>query len=188
MEEFKEMGLNLLYSEEQILAEVRRLADEISADFAGQEVVLLVVLKGAFFFAADLARRIRLPLILDFVRLSSYSGMETTGDVAQSGGIGTDIRGKNVILVEDIVDTGLSLSHLIQSIGKMGPKCLKVCVLIDKQGRRRVDVTAEYTGIVCTGGFLVGYGLDLDGRCRELPAIYEIITYPSRGGLNDSPM
>jgi hypoxanthine phosphoribosyltransferase len=188
MEKCRETGLRLLYSEEQILAEVRRLAEEISVDYAGEEIVLVVVLKGAFYFAADLARRITLPMILDFVRLSSYSGTETTGEVELIVDSGTDIAGKNIILVEDIVDTGLSLSYLIRRLGKKAPKSLKVCALIDKKGCRRVDVSVDFRGFVCNGGFLVGYGLDLDEHCRELPAIYEIVTYPSQGGLNDSPM
>jgi hypoxanthine phosphoribosyltransferase len=188
MENCTESDLRLLYSEERILSEVGRLADEISTDYAGHEITLLVVLKGAFFFAADLARRIRLPMILDFVRLSSYSGTETTGEVALVGDIGADIAGKHVILVEDIVDTGLSLSFLLRGLSLRGPKSLRVCVLLDKRGRRRAEVSADYTGIVCDDGFLVGYGLDYDERCRELPAIYEMVTNPSSGGLNDCSM
>jgi hypoxanthine phosphoribosyltransferase len=174
-----ETGMRLLYSEERIRTEIERLADEISRDFAGREIVLLVVLKGAFFFASDLARRIRLPMTLDFVRLSSYSGMETTGTVDMTGDIGTDITGKHVILVEDIIDTGLTLSYLLEWLGRKNPADLRVCTLIDKKGRRRVEAGADYTGIVSTDGFLVGYGLDFDQHCRELPAIYEIITNPS---------
>jgi hypoxanthine phosphoribosyltransferase len=181
-------GLRLVYSEERILTEVQRLAAEISRDYAGQEIILIVVLKGAFMFAADLARQIRLPMTLDFVRLSSYSGMDTTGEVMMGVDTGADIAGKHVILVEDIIDTGLSLSSLLRSLNLKEPKSLKVCVLIDKKGRRRVEVGAEYTGIVSNDGFLVGYGLDLDERYRELPAIYEIVTNPSCGGLNDSSL
>jgi len=188
MEKCRETGLRLLYSEEQILAEVLRLAEEISVDYAGQDIVLLVVLKGAFFFAADLARRIKLPMILDFVRLSSYSGTETTGEVELIADCNTAITGKNVILVEDIVDTGLSLSYLIRRLGEREPKSLKICALIDKKGHRRVEVSVDYRGFVSNNAFLVGYGLDLDEQCRELPAIYEIVTYPLQGGLNDSPM
>ena len=187
-EKFGEVKLRLLYTENRISTEVQRLADEITADYAGQELLLIVVMKGAFFFAADLARRIRLPLTLDFIRLSSYSGTDTTGKVFLVNDIETSVAGKHVLVVEDIVDTGLSLASLLLKLNCRGPKSLKVCALIDKQGRRRADVTADYSGIVCSGGFLVGYGLDLDERCRELPAIYEIETNPSCGGLNDSPM
>lgn len=174
-----EAGLSLLYSEERIAVEVQRLADEISADYAGEELLLIVVLKGAFIFAADLARRIRLPLAVDFVKLSSYRGTETTGEVSLTRDAETSLAGRNVLVVEDIVDTGLSLSFLLENFRRRGPKSLRVCTLIDKQGRRRAEVTSHYTGIVCADGFLVGYGLDLDERCRELPAIYEIATNSS---------
>lgn len=165
--------MRLLYSEERIAAEVQRLADEITADYAGQELLLLVVLKGAFIFAADLARRLRLPLSVDFVGLSSYCGMETTGAISMTREANTPLAGRNVLVVEDIVDTGLSLAFLLEHLAGRGPKSLRVCTLIDKRGRRRADVSSDYTGIVCDDGFLVGYGLDLDERCRELPAIYE---------------
>ncbi len=174
MENIGEVRLRLLYPENRISAEVQRLADQITTDYAGQEILLIVVLKGAFIFAADLARRIRRPLMLDFVRLSSYSGMETTGEVFLVNDIEAPITGKHVLVVEDIVDTGLSLEFLLRNIESRRPRSLKVCALIEKRGRRRVDVKVDYTGIVCDGGFLVGYGLDLDGRCRELPEIYTI--------------
>lgn len=182
------LELRLLYSEERIAAEVQRLADEISADYAGEELVLVAVLKGAFIFAADLARRIRLPLSVDFIELSSYSGTETTGEVLLVRDAGTSLAGKNVLVVEDIVDTGLSLEFLLADLRRRGPKSLRVCALIDKRGRRRSAVSPDYAGIVCDDGFLVGYGLDLDERCRELPAIYELATNSSGGGLDDSSM
>ena len=188
MQQSGEVELRLICPENRISAEVQRLADTISADYAGQELLLIVVLKGAFIFAADLARRIRLPLTLDFVKLSSYDDTETTGEVSLVCDIGTSVTGKHVLVIEDVVDTGLSLAFLLQRLGRRGPKSLRVCAMIDKRGRRRVEVTADYTGIVCDDGFLVGYGLDLNERCRELPAIYEVVTNPSCGGLNDSPM
>ncbi|HEY6873989.1 MAG TPA: hypoxanthine phosphoribosyltransferase [Geobacteraceae bacterium] len=186
--EDKETVLRLVYPEARITAEVQRLADEISADYAGKEILLIAVLKGAFIFAADLARRIRLPLSVDFVELSSYSGTETVGHVSLTRDVENSLEGKNVLVVEDIVDTGLSLAFLLAHLSRMGPESLKVCTLIDKRGRRRVDVTPDYAGIVCDDRFLVGYGLDLDERCRELPAIYEIATKSPGGGLNDSSM
>lgn len=188
MENIGDIKLRLLYPENRISAEVQRLADEISADYEGEELLLVVVLKGAFIFAADLARRIRLPVRLDFIRLSSYSGMETTGEIFLASDVGTPVKGKHVVVVEDIVDTGMSLEFLLQRLRQEGPRSLRVCALIDKQGRRRVAVSPDYAGIVCEDGFLVGYGLDLDERCRELPGIYEVVTNQSCGGLNDSPM
>lgn len=178
----KETGteLRLLYSRVRIAAAVRRLAREISADYAGQELLLVVVLKGAFIFAADLARQIKLPLTVDFVRLASYCGMETTGRVSMTKDLETDIAGKHVLVVEDIVDTGLSLASLLKSLRSRGPQSLKVCTLIDKRERRRIHLSADYAGITCDRGFLVGYGLDLDESRRELPAIYEVVNIPRR--------
>lgn len=169
------MELRLLYNDGRIAAEVQRLAEEISSDYAGQELVLIVVLKGAFIFAADLARRIRLPLSVDFVKLASYKGTATTGEVTMEKDIDFSLAGKNVLVVEDIVDTGLSLEFLVERLRSRGPKSLKICALIDKRERRRTDVSLDYAGIVCDRGFLVGYGLDLDEQCREFPAIYEIL-------------
>ena len=175
MQQSGEVDLRLICPENRISAEVQRLADKITADYAGQELLLIVVLKGAFIFAADLARRIRLPLTLDFVKLSSYNDMETTGEVSLVYDTETSVTGKHVLVIEDVVDTGLSLAFLLQRLRRREPKSLRVCAMIDKQGRRRVDVTADYTGIVCDDRFLVGYGLDLNERCREFPAIYEIV-------------
>lgn len=169
------MDLRLLYSEKRIADEVERLAKEISASYAGEELLMVVVLKGAFFFAADLARQIQLPLTLDFIKLASYSGMESTGSVAITKDLETSIAGKHVLVVEDIIDTGLTLSFLLERFREREPKSLKVCTLIDKQERRRVEVMADYVGIACQGGFLVGYGLDLDEKMRELPEIYEFV-------------
>ena len=183
-----EPQLGPVYSREEISAAVRRVADEISRDYTDQELLLVVVLKGAFIFAADLARRLRLTVEIDFVKLASYSGVESTGRVEITKDIETVIAGKNVLVVEDIVDTGITLDYLLRHLGGRGPKSLKLCTLIDKRERRRVTVTVDYAGIVCNRGFLVGYGLDLDERCRELEAIYEVADFYSCGGLNDNSM
>lgn len=166
-------GLRLVYSREDIEAAVQRLADAISNDYAGQDLLLVVVLKGAFIFAADLVRCLRLPHQIDFVMLASYNGTESSGRVTISKDIETPLVGRNVLVVEDIIDTGITLDFLLRHLAGKGPKSLKVCTLIDKRERRRVDVAADYSGIICDKGFLVGYGLDLDGYCRELAAIYE---------------
>lgn len=182
------MLMSLMYSEEQLAAVVQRLSDKLSADFAGEELVLIVVMKGAFIFAADLLRKLRVPLTVDFIRLRSYQGITTTGKVSLLNDIVTPIEGKHVVVVEDIVDTGLSLEFLLHHLRSMGPKSLKVCALIDKPCRRRTFVTADYSGFTCSDEFLVGYGLDLDERYRELPAIYKLLTFSPCGGLNDSPV
>jgi hypoxanthine phosphoribosyltransferase len=164
------------------------VADEISRDYAAQELSLVVVLKGAFIFAADLARSLGMPIEIDFVTLSSYSGLKSTGMVKITKDVETIMTGKNLLVVEDIVDTGITLDFLLRHLASKGPKSLKVCTLIDKRERRRIAVTVDYAGIVCNRGFLVGYGLDLDERCRELEAIYEVADLSSCGGLNDNSM
>ncbi len=176
-----DVQLSMAYSAERIAAAVRRLGKEISTDYAGEEVLLVVVLQGAFIFAADLVRELKIPLQLDFVRLASYSGMESTGSIVVTKDIETAIAGRNVLVVEDIVDTGLTLAFMLELLRGRRPKSLKVCALVDKPSHRRIDVTPDYVGIVNSGGFLVGYGLDMDGKMRELPAIYEVQTLPSGG-------
>ena len=181
------MHLALAYSADRIAAEIRRLASEINADYAGEDVLLVVVLHGAFIFAADLVRQLTLPLALDFVKLASYTGSASTGTVAITKDLDAPIAGRNVLVIEDIVDTGLTLAFLLERLHSREPKSVRVCTLIDKPTGRRVAMTPDYAGITCEGGFLVGYGLDIDGRHRELPEIFELKTLPS-GGQNDSPV
>lgn len=172
-----EQGFNLqeLYSKQRIKAEVSRLAGEISAAYAGKELLVVVVLKGALFFAADLVRALRVPVQMDFLKLSSYAGTRTTGTVLIQKDLDASVAGRHVLVVEDIVDTGLTLNFLLDLLRQRGAQSLSVCTLIDKTERRQADITPDYVGISCPGGFLVGYGLDLDERMRELSAIYEII-------------
>ncbi len=167
-------NLRLLYSAERISSEVERLASAISTDYEGEVLLLIVVLKGAIFFAADLARQIRCPILMDFVKLSSYKGMESTGTISITKDCEIPVAGRHVLVVEDIVDTGLTLTFLLARLRAEGPRSLKVCTLIDKKGHRKADVVPDYAGIVCEDGFLVGYGLDLDEQYRQLPAIYEV--------------
>jgi hypoxanthine phosphoribosyltransferase len=174
-------NLRVLYSKERIAAEVSRLAAEINVTYAGKELLIVVVLKGALFFAADLMRQLRVPVKMDFLALSSYDGTLSSGKVTVRHDLGAGISGKHVLVVEDIIDTGLTLSFLLDLLQQRGAKSLGVCTLIDKSQRRQVNITPDFTGISCSGGFLVGYGLDLDERMRELPAIYEIVENPLGG-------
>jgi hypoxanthine phosphoribosyltransferase len=169
------VGLRLLYSSERISAEVSRLAAAISTDYGKETLLLIVVLKGAFFFAADLARQIRCPIEMDFVKLVSYRGTQSTGTVEITKDYESAVTGRHVLVVEDIVDTGLSLAFLLERLQSEQPRSIRVCTLLDKKGHREVDIVPDYTGIVCENGFLVGYGLDLDEQYRQLPAIYEVI-------------
>jgi len=188
MEHNRDSRLRLLYSKGEIATAVKRVADEISRDYAGKDLLLIVVLKGAFIFAADLVRVLDLPVEIDFVELESYRGMESVGSVRIKKDIDTDLAGKNILVVEDIVDTGVTLDFLLRYLKDKGPGSIRVCTLIDKLERRRIAVAADYAGIVCKRGFLVGYGLDLDESLRELEAIYEVPDLPSSGGLNDHSM
>ena len=168
------LRLHPRYPAERIRAEVERLAREISRDYDGETLVVVTVLKGAFFFAADLVRYLTIPVELDFVRLASYAGTSTTGQVRLVKELEISVAGRHVLVVEDILDTGLTLACLLEHLRGRAPRSLRVCTLLDKRERRRVDCPVDYVGISCGGGFLVGYGLDLDERFRELPAVYEV--------------
>jgi len=165
----------LLYSQEVIAERVRELADRISRDLEGKDVVLIGVLKGAFIFLADLVRSLTIPHTVDFVRLASYgSGTVSSGEITISKDLETDIEGKAVVIVEDIIDTGESMAFLQERLRKRNPASVQICVLIDKAERREKTVTADYVGFALDEGFIVGYGLDFDERFRFLPDIYEI--------------
>lgn len=168
-------NLRLVYSAEKIAAEVRKLAEKIAADHDGAPLVLIVVLKGALFFAADLARQIERPIIIDFIQLKSYEGTESTGAVTIVRDILYPIAGRNVLVVEDVVDSGQTLTFLLEHLWSKNPRTLKVCTLLEKRGCRTVDIDVDYVGIPCDDVFLVGYGLDLDEQYRNLPALYELL-------------
>ena len=162
----------ILITEEQIQQRVTELGEAISRDFAGEEVVLVGILKGAVIFFADLARRIRVPVRMDFMAISSYgNATKTTGVVRILKDLDKDITGKNVIIVEDIIDSGMSLSFLKENLISRGAKQLKICVLLDKPDRRRTHVDVDYRGFVVPDEFVVGYGLDYAEHYRELPMI-----------------
>ena len=165
----------LLYSKEIIDRRVKALAGEISSDLEGREVVLIGVLKGAFIFLADLARYLKIPHTVDFVRLASYgAGTTSSGNIIVTKDIETDIEGKDVVIVEDIIDTGASILFLQERLKEQHPSSIKVCALIDKKQRRERAVNADYVGFALDEGFIVGYGLDFDEKFRCLPAIYVI--------------
>ena len=160
-----------------IRARVRELAEEISAQYVGEEVLCVCVLKGAFLFFADLVRRLSVPAVIDFVRLSSYGAGTSSGpDLRFSKDLEESVAGRHVIVVEDIVDSGRSMAYFKDVLAGRGPKSLKVCALVDKQERREVDFEVDLVGFNLTGkGFLVGYGMDHAERYRDLDGIYELI-------------
>lgn len=168
-----------LFSEDEIAEAVGRLAARISADYEGRRPLLIGVLKGAFVFLADLVRQLSIPVEVDFVRLSSYgSRMETSGEVKVTKGLESEVRGRDVLIVEDIIDTGLSLSFLVQELLSKGPSSVRICTLVDKKARRQVEVEVHYVGFEIEEGFVVGYGIDYDERYRELPALYVVEKVP----------
>lgn len=154
---------------------VKKIAQRISADYQDREVVLVAVLKGSFIFLSDLIRQMTLPVKIDFLQAGSYGlGTASCGTVRLVKDIALDIRGKDVLLVEDIVDTGLTVNRILDHLRSFQPRSLKLCVLIDKRERRQVDVPIAYTGYVAESGFLVGYGLDYAEDYRQLPGIYHL--------------
>ena len=159
----------MLVSVEQLATKVRSLGARIRRDYAGREVVLVGVLKGAFIFMADLARAIDLPVTCDFLRVSSYRGTESTGSVRFEFDLTQSIEGKHVILVEDIVDTGITAAAVLAQLQAKQPASLALCALMRKPSREKVAVPIDYLGFTIPDQFVVGYGLDYDGRYRNLP-------------------
>lgn len=163
-----------LHNESDIKARVSQLGQKITKDLQGQELVVVVVLKGAFMFAADLVREIKLPVIVDFIGCASYNGTKTTGTVKITQDLSTDITDKNILLVEDIVDTGRTLDYLLRILSERRPKSLRLCTLLNKPEAREVDVHVDYYGFAISKEFVIGYGLDLDQRYRELSYIAQV--------------
>ncbi len=165
-----------LISAEQLEARVASLAEEIRADYA--EAVLpisvIVVLKGACFFAIDLLKKLDLPCRMDFLQASSYSGMGSTGEVRLHSDITLPVAGTDVLLIEDIVDTGLTASWLAQHLTSHRPATVRLCTLLDKPSARRIAVRIDYIGFTVPEAFVLGYGLDYDEGYRNLPAIYTV--------------
>lgn len=164
--------LKVLINREEISKTVARLASEINRDYRGKEPLLIGVLKGAFVFMADLIRRLDLPVEIDFVKVSSYgAAKETSGAVKMVQGLRTPIRDRDVLVIEDIVDTGITISFLIDYLRKEEPASLRLCALTHKPSRSQVPVSIDYLGFTIPDEFIVGYGLDLDERFRHLPDI-----------------
>ena len=167
--------LKVLSSRNEIAKAVDRLASEIKRDYQGKQPLLIGVLKGSFMFMADLIRQLDLPLELDFVRLSSYgAAKESSGQVSVVQGLRAPIKGRDVLVIEDIVDTGITTSFLFDYLRKKKPASLKLCALTDKPSRHRVPVSIDYLGFTVPDRFIVGYGIDFDERFRNLPDIYAL--------------
>lgn len=169
----KKYNISVYLTEEQLNRRIAELGAAITARFQGEHVYLVCILRGSIFFTTELAKRIELPMTIDFMTVSSYgAATASSGVVNVKKDLEEDIEGKNVILVEDIIDSGNTLSRLMHLLRSRNPKTLTLCTLLDKPERRTVDdVTVDYTGFVVPDKFVVGYGLDFDQRFRNLPYI-----------------
>lgn len=164
--------LRVLFHRQEIATAVCRLAGEISRDYHDKYPLLIGILKGSFMFLADLVRHLDFPLEIDFVGLSSYGkGTRSSGKVKVGRDICAPIKGREILVVEDIVDTGITTAFILDYLGKKKPASLKLCALTDKPARRQVPVTIDYLGFTAPNKFLVGYGLDLNQKFRNLPDI-----------------
>ncbi|MCM1266676.1 MAG: hypoxanthine phosphoribosyltransferase [Bacteroidales bacterium] len=164
--------IEVLLTEAQVDERIREIGEQISKDFAGKQVHLVCVLKGGSFFMCELAKRITVPVSLDFMSVSSYGGdTKSSGVVRIVKDLDEPLTGKNVVVVEDIVDSGRTLSYLLDMLRDRGPEEVRLCTLLDKPDRRVVEVKVDYTGFQIPDEFVVGYGLDYDQKYRNLPYI-----------------
>ena len=164
--------IKVMLPEEEISARVKQLGEQISQDYEGGEIVLVCILKGACLFMCDLARCISLPVSMEFMTVSSYgAGTVSSGDVQIKYDIEASLEGKDIIIVEDIIDSGRTLDYLGKVFVERGAKSVKMCTLLDKSERREVEVAVDYVGFTIPDAFVVGYGLDYDQKYRNLPYI-----------------
>ena len=165
-------NISVLISEDKINARIAELAEQISKDFECETVKLVCILKGSVIFTCELAKRLTVPVLFDFMQVSSYgSGTASSGTLKVKKDLDEDIAGDNVVIIEDIVDSGNTLSRLVPMLQERNPKTLKVCTLLDKPDRRTADVDVDYNGFIIPDEFVVGYGLDYDQKYRNLPYI-----------------
>lgn len=168
----KNFTVKELIPQEKVEARIKEMAAQISKDYEGKEVQLICILKGSIFFTCELAKYITVPVILDFMQCSSYGGdTKSSGIVKLAKDLDESITGKHVIIIEDIIDSGRTLSHLVKLLGQRQPASMELCTLLDKPERRVVDVPVKYIGFEIPDEFVVGYGLDYDQELRNLPYI-----------------
>jgi len=164
-------SLKALYTEDEIRARVQEIAETITQDYQGKDVIAVCVLRGAYVFFADLMRLIDLPFAVDFIIASSYVKSESSGDIQIHYSMRENVKNKDVLLIEDIVDTGFTVKYIADLIARQTPKSLKICTLLDKKVRRQVEVPLDYVGFEIPDLFVVGYGMDYENRFRTLPSI-----------------
>ncbi len=164
-------AVEVLISEQDLRVRVAAMGAEITRDYQGKPLVLIGVLKGSFIFLADLIRAINLPVTVDFIGISSYQGTRSTGVVQITSDLTRPIEGKHVLLVEDIVDSGLTMRYLLDNLATRRPESVRVAALLEKPARAQVKIPIDYRGFVIGDAFVVGYGLDWDGKLRNLPYV-----------------
>ena len=162
-------------NEDAILKEVQRVAKEINRDYEGKQPLFLCILNGSFMFAADLLKNVTVPCNVSFVKVASYQGTDTTGAVKELMGLNESIEGRDVIIVEDIVDTGYTMRDIMQSLADKNAASVAICALLCKPEKLQVDIDIKYLAMNIPNGFIVGYGLDYDGFGRNLRDIYKIV-------------
>ncbi len=166
---------NIMITEEEIASRVKELAKQISEDYKGKELIVLGILKGCFVFMADLVRNLDCDVRVYFMEISSYSmGTESLGKITIKKDLDVDIEGKDVLIAEDIIDSGNTLSQLTEILEKRKPNSVRVCTLLSKPSRRQVEFEGDYTGFVIEDKFIIGYGLDCGEQFRQLPYIAEV--------------
>jgi hypoxanthine phosphoribosyltransferase len=167
--------LEVMIPAEKIAARVAELAAELNRDYAGQSVVVVGILKGSFMFMADLIRHLTIPVRLDFMGTKSYVGTTTSGQVQITKDLDKPVEDEHVLLVEDIIDTGLTLNYLKHSLEQRRPRTLKTIAFLDKPSQRRVEVNADYVGFSIENRFVIGYGLDFEQQYRQLPDLCVLV-------------
>ncbi|MBO7067074.1 MAG: hypoxanthine phosphoribosyltransferase [Bacteroidaceae bacterium] len=171
----KDKTFSLFIPEENILKAVKRIANQINKDYEGKEPVFLAVLNGSFIFAADLLKEINLACEISFVKLASYQGVNTTGKIREVIGLNIDLTDRPVIIVEDIIDTGLTMAHMLEVLQQQNPASIDICTLLLKPGKLQVDLDIKYCCMEIPNDFIVGYGLDYDGYGRNTRDIYTLV-------------
>ena len=171
----KDREFEVFLKEDQILKEIKRVASDINRDYVDKEPLFLCILNGAFMFAADLLKNVNIPCNVSFVKVASYSGVDTTGTVKELMGLQENVEGRHVIIVEDIVDTGYTMRDILASLKDKKAASVQVCALLCKPDKLKVDLTLKYLALNIPNGFIVGYGLDYDGFGRNSRDIYKIV-------------
>lgn len=172
----KDLTFKTFIPEEEIQKHVKEVADKINHDMAGKNPLFLAVLNGSFVFAADLMRDVTIPSEISFVKLASYEGTASTGDVKEVIGLNVDLKGRTVVIVEDIIDTGHTMESMIATLKAKGPDSIHICTLLVKPGKLQAPLNIDYTAMSIPNDFIVGYGLDYDQQGRNLRDIYTLVS------------